>query len=359
MENPIKQLLERGAALMSATRVTSATGRQLRGVLPAFRHQLRQRNVRDRLQGWGVTWAILAMIYVLSAWSDVSPGDYAARVITFTAVTMPAAPSSAAPPAPEPAPAAVEEVVLPTRMAVTLAPSPTLARAALGEARERVTGEGANAPTRSLPNPATLSTPEARAPVSTPGVRRRNTPSGLSTRLSRPQLRPSIEVAPPAVPVTPPEQDVPDARPVIEAPQVRVFDETTLTAEDTRTQAIVEWVIQNPQEIPMVVRSHMDYVEGDHVTRAGITIAGETVDLFLLVRQGYAQLHVLLIQGADSYLFFDRGIRNEASRFRVGEVSHGGGEVLRIVSREREITSDEAQRFYNAFISWWETQSGK
>lgn len=342
-----------------SVRMLALTDRQFPHLSSALRRHWARRSVRDRYGGWGVTFGLLSMIYVFAAWSDVSPSEYAARIITFTSVSMPAsASSSAAPAAPSEAPTPVPEVTLPTRTEITLSPSTGLTRASLREPRRSIDGAAAVS-RQSISTPSVLNTPEVRARVTSPGIRRRTPVEHLSARMTLPGTRPTLEREDATLQLPVPAQSAPEIRHEIDAPEVRVFDETTLTTEDARTVQIIDWVRQNPTEIPPVIKRHMDYLAGDYVSMASTTINGEPVDLFLLVRGGYSQLHVLMVSGENSYLFYDRGMQGEVSRFRVGRVSRTGAEVARIVSQEREITSFEAQQFYTAFLEWWERQAGE
>jgi len=197
--------------------------------------------------------------------------------------------------------------------------------------------------------PSVSNMPEIQAKVPTPGTRRHRIVGQLFSRIVLPDARLTLERE---------STDLSILSPVEDIPEVRVFDETTLTAEDMRTQQIMDWVRQNSSKIPQVIRLHMDHMDGDLVSLASTMIDGKQVNLYLLVRGGYSQLHVLMLIGETSYLFYDRGIQGEASQFRIGSVNRTGAEVSRIVSQKREITSKEAQQFYAAFIEWWENQEG-
>lgn len=299
------------------------------------------------------------MIYVLSAWSDVSPSEYATRIITFTSVSAPA-PSPANTPMEKSSdkPAPISEVVLPARAEITLSPSTSLAHASLREPRRTNRETGAMSQ-RSIMLPTASNMPEMQTRVPTHGTRRRMVVGQLSAQVTLPDARPILERENTNLSIPPPVENTPEIRQEIDIPEVRVFDETTLTTEDVRTQRIIDWVRQHPSNIPQVIQRHMDYLDGDYVSQASTMIQGEQVHLYLLVRGGYSQLHVLMLIGDNSYLFYDRGMQGEASRFRVGSVNRTESEVSRIVSQEREITSKEAQQFYSAFIEWWENHDEK
>ncbi|MCY3630773.1 MAG: hypothetical protein OXG94_12305 [Bacteroidetes bacterium] len=356
MKSHLARAIEAVVALVKTVQIPAAILRPSPDLQLALRRHLARRNVRDRIQGWGATLGILCMIYILAAWQDVSPSEYATRIITFTSTAMPAAvPNRSVPEVASEAPAPAAEMPLPARAEITLSPSTNLARAALREPR-RTAGSGATVSRRSIATPAAMDAPEVRFRVTTPGIRRRTPISQLSTRIQSPGARPIVERDSPTLPIPRPSDSAPAIRQEIDAPDVRVFDETTLTVEDARTQQILDWIHQNPVEIPLVARRHMDYLEGDHVSMATVTIDGQVVRLYLLARGGYTQLHVLMVAGEKSYLFYDRGMQGEASRFRVGSVSRTDNEISRIVSQEREITSEEARQFYSAFLEWWEGQ---
>jgi len=151
------------------------------------------------------------------------------------------------------------------------------------------------------------------------------------------------------------EEEKPEVREEVEAPEIRVYDESSLSAESEETKEIVEWISQHQTDVPLVVRAHMNYEEGDKASGVYITIDGRKVEIFLLSRAGYEQLHILLVDGENSYLFINRGMSDNASRFRIGEVNRTNNVITAIDSQEREITSDESQMFYSAFMDWWET----
>ena len=327
--------------------------------LQQIRGWIKRRDTGDRLTGWGIALLFLLFLYLIAALSDVSTGAYATRVLTFTSVVSPPSLSSA--------PASMVDTAtpyitaersprVPVREAITL--EQTLSRDGMGERRAIQRRAIAGTPQRnSLPRPD-LSLDRTRP---TPQIRR-NT-GGLSQRRLPTPGRPALPAAePPRLrsPVTSglslPEQErtVPQERTEIDVPKVRIFDETTLTTEDARTARISEWVRRNPRLLPDVVLRHMDYMDGDFTTYASVSVDGRLVDLYLLVRGAYDQMQVVLVDGDRSFLFFDRGLTKQTSRFRVGSVSRSPEGIARIVSQEREITSTEAQDFYRIFIEWWE-----
>ena len=317
----------------------------------------RKRDVRDRITGWGITTLFVALLYVIAAFSDVSTGEYATRILTFSSVVNPAPPSTAS--------AAVERAPDPGNPGEAAPPLPVREEIAL----ERVVDlEGAGREPairrREISDVAqrrTLTRPDLTLDRSQPEPRNRTAPAGLQRRRlpipgrpALPQVRAPLERQESEIAIPVPEAAAPEERIIIDTPDIRVYDEETLTVQDARTGRIVDWIKSTPKALPDVVRRHMDYLEGDHMSFTTWTHQGREVEIYLLVRQGYDQLHVVVIDGEDSYLFFDRGLSKQASRFRVGSVSRTSGTISRIVSKEREITSDEAQNFYQIFIGWWE-----
>jgi len=188
--------------------------------------------------------------------------------------------------------------------------------------------------------------------VDAPGIRRRSFGGRLPGRVTLPEQRPDPGLFTQAPEIDLREEDVPEERKIAEQVEVRVFDETTLSKEDMRTQQIINWIKRHPHDLPGIVKTHMDYEQGDHLSLGTMKVDGRDIDLYLMVRSGYAQLHVLMVMDENSYLFINRGIQNDASRFRVGKVSEN---FSRIISQEREITSEESQKFYATFIMWWES----
>jgi len=314
---------------------------------------IRRRQFIERAVGASITIGLLIILFLLASWSDVSSSEYKSKIISFTNVV--ASPSVLsiveAPSTPEAVPA---PTVLPKKAKITLTPttrrSPPKLNATEVQARAQIS--------RSLRAP-TLSTPTARVRTQVPetgGVRRR-VPSGLSSQALLPSAHPSV-IAPPSrrvAEVDVAEEEKPEVREEVEAPEIRVYDESSLSAESEETKEIVEWISQHQTDVPLVVCAHMNYEEGDKASGVYITIDGRKVEIFLLSRAGYEQLHILLVDGENSYLFINRGMSDNASRFRIGEVNRTNNVITAIDSQEREITSDESQMFYSAFMDWWET----
>ncbi len=336
--------------------------------MSALRQILASRNVQDRLGGWGITLSLLAGMYLLAAWSDVSPSEYTSRILTFTSVAIPPPP----PPPPVPVEASpaeseapevtVEEVSLPVRESISLQPPAGLdsnpERTSLAESRLAINDGGQLS---ALPESrlALDRSPSGTEIAAARGIQGRSRISLPGTRLALPSDQ--LSAGGPAganSSMRGPASEVPSERVGAEAPEIRAFDESMLSGgggRDNVTSAIMEWVKNNPHPHPAVVRVHLDHASGDHTAIASSAIDGREVQFYLLVRSGYDQLQVVMVDGEDSYLFFDRGLQKEVSRFRVGRVTHNDGRIARIISQEREITSEEAKAFYAAFIDWWET----
>ena len=324
----------------------------------------RKQDTRDRLSGWGITLLFLLVLYGLAAVSDVSTGAYATRVLTFTSVVNPpAAPVAPSPAGLRPTPGPPRERIpsMPARDEIAL--NRTLSRGGVLERRviqRRDIDGGSQITAFQRPeisvDPAR---PIERSQPYTPNLNQRRLPipgRPVLPSAEVPRLRRGAESG-----LSLPLQDrsAPQERTVIDVPDIRVFDETTLTADDERTAHISDWVRDNPKTVPDVVRRHMDHMDGDFTTSASILVDGREVDIYLLVRGSYEQLQVVLVDGSRSFLFFDRGLTKQASRFRVGSVSRSSEGITRIVSQEREITSAEAYDFYRIFLEWWESTESR
>ena len=344
--------------------ITIPTRASINTMLCQLRGWSQKPDNRDRLSGWGIALLVLLLLYGFAAISHVSTGAYATRVVAFTSVVRPT-PAPAVPATSDtrsnPQPPRETAAPLPAREAITL--EQTLTRSPVGERRvvqrRAIASGGQRAP---LQRP-TLSVDPARPaprvrPNATNLAQRRVTIPGRPAlpSVEAPRLRRESQSG-----LSSPLQDrsAPEERKLIDVPDVRVFDETTLTTEDERTAQIADWVRLNPKTLPDVVMRHMDYMEGDFTTYVSVSIEGREVGIYLLVRGGYEQLQVVLVDGERSFLFFDRGITRQASRFRVGSVSHSPEGISRIVSQEREITSAEAQDFYRIFLEWWESTASR
>ncbi len=315
-----------------------------------------KRLITDRAGGLLITAFLLLLIYVMAAWSDISPNEYATRIISFTNTV---APTPVAATSSEPASATVTPtaVTMPKRAEITLDPvridldRPTLTRS-------RVTPDAIQSKSI-LATDLNSQRPSTRQRNSgLLGIRRR-VPRGLSSQSVLPTVDPSLELPETnTLDVPLPETDIPEVRETVDSPDVRVFDDSSLSTESEQTKEIVQWVIKHHIDIPSVVQRHMDFESGDRTSMDTIMVDNQPIEIYIVVRSGYNQLHVLLIDGDQSYFYINRGSRDQASRFRVGQVSRQGDFLLsRIISQERRISSDESQMFYRIFSDWWNTAS--
>jgi len=329
-------------------------------VLPFARHMLKKRHITDRLGGWVITALLLMGMYTLSAWSDVSPGEYATRIISFTNTVAPAPAPVASSSIDEAVPTAPPVAVsLPKRAEISLdRPKISLTRTEITPTR---LDPDASAPRSALtpqldrvPLTARLNLPDQAT-----GVRRR-VPRGLSSQTLLPTQREGSTLALPAtrdVEIPQAETEAPVLREEVEAPEVRVLDAAALSAESEEALRIGTWISEHHETIPSVVQRHMDFEDGDKTTKVDASVNGNPATIYLMTRQGYSQLHILLVIGDRSYFYINRGGSDRASRFRVGELSRDGNTITRITSQERSISEDEAELFYQIFGDWWATAS--
>lgn len=318
------------------------------------RARIRRRETLERLAGSGITAVLVLLMYVLAAWSRVSTEDYTARLLTFTSIAQPPPPGPSAPvasesvaPAPEPAGATPvretisldpDRLILPERLELSVAPSQ----------------RGAERLELNRPEARSVEVSAARSDVGPTPRRRLAVRTSPGARLDS-QVRTSPRSLPePAPPLRMPERHEPEKRtentlsPVIERKVEEAAESGVLANSE-----MIEWVRRHPAVLPDVVRLHMDFREGDWTAYAEHSSGGRTLELYLLVRRGVDQLHVLLVDGSDTYFFIDPGLTRQPTRLRVGQGRRKDGVVTFIASRETPPTSPDARVFFEAFLRWW------
>lgn len=316
----------------------------------------RRRETRERWTGMGVTTLMVAMMYAIAAWTDISTAGYAARVIQFAAVTAPppvaptvaAAPNTSAEPArtDAPDPPQRENITLqPQRLEIATQPLRPVAaqRPARATARARADRPAARAPEAAF-TPGRPVTQSARPN----GIRR---PGGLS--LSPTQRAGARATAQGASPLRAPQPRELEKRELATPPAVITERaQAVVDAGHLANTDMMAWVRDNQAELPPVVQRHMDYREGDWTAHVAHEWEGRTMDVFLMVKQGVDQMHILLVDGTQTFYFVDRGMLGQVSRLRVGRATRDPV-ITRIVSQETTISSPEALVFFEAFMSWW------
>ena len=137
-------------------------------------------------------------------------------------------------------------------------------------------------------------------------------------------------------------------------PRAREIPVPPLTQENVNVDEIIEWMRRNASGIPPGIQRHVEYRPGNLTVATSLAHTGEEWEVYLLARVPVRELHVVLVQGDETYYLIDRNFQREGRSFRVGYARRDGHMITGVVSEERAASSTEAVRFYEVFLSWWD-----
>ena len=124
-------------------------------------------------------------------------------------------------------------------------------------------------------------------------------------------------------------------------------------------KALVEWMKQNPAELPVAVKQRMqrgNWDEGLLSSRVAITIGDRSFDLLLMCKEDLYEVHIMLVESVAVTYLIDRSFRQQSTQLVTGTVSLGGDQDIQVVSSRMRPASDQRNKeFYSIFLSWWET----
>ena len=124
-------------------------------------------------------------------------------------------------------------------------------------------------------------------------------------------------------------------------------------------KALVEWMKNNPAELPVAVKQRMqrgNWDDGLLSSRVTITIGDRSFDLLLMCKEELYEVHIMLVESVAVTYLIDRSFRQQSTQLVTGTVTLGGDQDIQVVSSRMRPASDERNKeFYSIFLSWWET----
>lgn len=118
-------------------------------------------------------------------------------------------------------------------------------------------------------------------------------------------------------------------------------------------RALIEWMKQNPGELPVGIRQHVQY-EPDYLASVVTFRAGQRLfELYLMCKEALYEVHIVLVENESSTYLIDRSFQRQSRYLRRGRVARDQAEIVAVDSRQ-EATGSTAERFYAVFLSWWE-----
>lgn len=117
---------------------------------------------------------------------------------------------------------------------------------------------------------------------------------------------------------------------------------------------LIQWMKNNPAELPIGVKQHVGY-EPHHLSSALPieTSDGTQYELYLMCKESLYEIHIVLAQGQQARYLVDRSFKKQSRKFRVGTVRRGEDGTITGVESRAEPLGEESDRFYQIFLSWW------
>lgn len=122
--------------------------------------------------------------------------------------------------------------------------------------------------------------------------------------------------------------------------------------------AIVEWMKDNPAELPVPVRRLMcdGTCDPSYLTsRIPFQINQRQFDLLLMVIEQNVEIHIFLVEEMDATYLVDSRFREISNRLRKGGIGVLEDDIVEVDSQMRPAGQEQTQEFYGIFLSWWES----
>ena len=137
--------------------------------------------------------------------------------------------------------------------------------------------------------------------------------------------------------------------------EVVIGDFEAESFDGSAADRLASWMRNNEAPLPVGVRAHVNFQPSFLTSAVPISAQGREWELFLMFNESLRELHIVLVEGDRSIYMIDRGFQEESRSLREGTVRRLDGEIVAVDSRTASASTDQAQDFYNVFLSWWET----
>lgn len=144
------------------------------------------------------------------------------------------------------------------------------------------------------------------------------------------------------------------ARTASEEPDVAIEEFSSESFDGSEADRLALWMRSNPGDLPVGVRVHVNYEPTFLTSTTTFRDEGRTWELFMMFNESLRELHLVLVEGAQSVYLIDRGFQEESRSLREGTVRRTGGSIVAVDSRSGTPSGERARDFYNVFLSWWE-----
>ena len=124
-------------------------------------------------------------------------------------------------------------------------------------------------------------------------------------------------------------------------------------------KALVEWMRQNPRDLPVAVKQRMQRGNWDPSllsSRVTFMIGDRSFDLLLMCKEELYEVHIMLVESVGVTYLIDRSFRQESNQLVTGTVRLGIDQDISVVSSRMRPASDQRNKeFYAIFLSWWDS----
>lgn len=138
---------------------------------------------------------------------------------------------------------------------------------------------------------------------------------------------------------------------------LRDLDEFGEDYSELDYNAIVEWMKDNPADLPNAVRRLMCDGPCDPsflTSRVPFHIADRQFDLLLMVIEQNVEVHIFLVEDFEATYLTDSRFREISNRLRRGGVDYLENEIVQVDSQMQPANRERTEEFYGIFLSWWQ-----
>ena len=123
---------------------------------------------------------------------------------------------------------------------------------------------------------------------------------------------------------------------------------------DIEIELLIEWMRENPAELPDGVKRHVGYESGNLTSIVPFEVEDEYFELYLMVREELMEVHVVIVHGTATRYLVDRSFTGDGRLFRMGTAQRDEEEIIASIRSQRHPLGEESEEFYEIFLSWWE-----
>jgi len=122
-------------------------------------------------------------------------------------------------------------------------------------------------------------------------------------------------------------------------------------AGNLEVSKLIQWMRENPAQLPGGIKQLVGY-QPNYLSSKIMSMDEGNYEMYLMCKESLREVHIVLVQGERAQYLVDRSFQKQSQKFRAGPVRRSGGAIVGVKS-ESKPRDEEAQRFYDVFLSWW------